>query len=142
MASPAAANPGNVLASAVDAEVVKFRSIQEEVAKLRSDLQFVVGQRTENEMVQQELDLIGESSVVYKMIGPVLIKQDLEDSQQTVKKRLEYITGEKEKLESRISSKEKEANEIATKVQQMQATLQQTTAEAVRAVAQQHASSS
>lgn len=31
---------------------------------------------------------------VYKMIGPVLVKQDLEEAKQTVAKRMEYISGE------------------------------------------------
>jgi prefoldin beta subunit len=141
MASATASdNPGNVLASAVDAEVAKFRVIQEEVAKLRSDLQFVLGQRTENELVQHELELISDSSpsAVYKKIGPVLIKQDLDEAKETVKKRIEYIGSEKEKMEARITSKENEGNDLARRVQQMQAQLQQTTAEAVRAIGQQH----
>ena len=136
-------NPGRVLASAVDAEVVKFRTIQEETSRLRSDLQLVIGQRTENEMVLQELGLLvnnDSASVVYKKIGPVLVKQELDDAQQTVRKRLEYINGERAKLEAAITSNEKQAEEIAATVQQMQTQLQQTTAEAVRAVAQQHSS--
>ena len=135
-----APNPGTILSSAVDAEIAKFRTLQGEVGKLRSDLQFVLGQRTENEIVQQELSLIddGSSNVIYKKIGPVLIKQDLDEAKETVKKRLEYIGGEKEKLDNKIAAKEKEGNELAMKVQQMQSQLQATTAEAVRAIAEQH----
>jgi prefoldin beta subunit len=58
----------------------QFREMQEEVQKLHSDMQTLQGQETENEMVLQELDLLSEDSSVYKMIGPVLIKQDNEDS--------------------------------------------------------------
>lgn len=32
--------------------------------------------------------------MVYKLVGPVLVKQDLEEARQTVDKRLEYITKE------------------------------------------------
>lgn len=131
-------NPGNVLASAVDAEVAKFKALQQEVNKFRSDLQFVLGQRTENEMVQQELDLIGNEGVVYKRIGPVLLQQEPDDARQTVQKRLEFIQAEIDKIESKIATKEKEGTEIAVKVQQMQAQLQQVTAEAVRAISEQH----
>ena len=42
----------------------------------------------------QELDLVGDDAVVYKLIGPVLVKQDLADAKQTVEKRLEYIRKE------------------------------------------------
>jgi prefoldin beta subunit len=58
----------------------QFREMQEEVQKLHSDMQTLQGQETENEMVLQELDLLSEDSSVYKMIGPVLNKQDNEDS--------------------------------------------------------------
>lgn len=33
-------------------------------------------------------------SEVYKLIGPVLIKQDLEEAKQNVVKRMDYIKGE------------------------------------------------
>jgi prefoldin beta subunit len=133
-------NPGNVIASAVDAEVAKFREMQEEVQKLNSDMQTLQGQETENEMVLQELELLSEDSLVYKMIGPVLIKQDNEDSCQTVRKRLEFIRGEKEKLKNKLNSKETQGNALSAKIQQMQAQLQQTTAQAVAAIQEQHKS--
>jgi prefoldin beta subunit len=131
-------NPGNVIASAVDAEVAKFRELQEEMQKLHSDMQQLQGQEAENEMVLQELDLLTEDSAVYKMIGPVLIKQDNEDSVQTVRKRLEFIRGEKEKLKNKLATKEKYGNELSTKIQQMQSQLQSTTAQAVAAIQEQH----
>ena len=41
------------------------------------------------------LDLLDEdSATVFKMVGPVLMKNDVDDAKQTVDKRLEYITGE------------------------------------------------
>ena len=42
----------------------------------------------------QELDLVESSSTVYKMIGPVLVKQDVEEARQNVQKRIDYINGE------------------------------------------------
>lgn len=33
-----------------------------------------------------------EGATVYKMIGPVLIKQDQEEAKQTVQKRIDYIS--------------------------------------------------
>jgi prefoldin beta subunit len=136
-------NPGNVLASAVDAEVAKFRELQEIIQKVRNDYQVVLGQMTENEMVQEELKLVGQESgdgdpVVYKMVGPVLIKQELEDATQTVQKRLEFIQQEQQKLTKKMEEREKQANEIAQKIQQMQTNLQQTTVQAVQAIADQH----
>lgn len=44
--------------------------------------------------MSQELDVIEPDGNVYKLMGPVLVKQDLEEAKQTVLKRVEYITGE------------------------------------------------
>ena len=44
--------------------------------------------------VFQELDVIEPDGNVYKLMGPVLVKQDLEEAKQTVLKRIEYITAE------------------------------------------------
>lgn len=139
MADIQSPNPGQVLASAVDAEIAKFRVLRDEIAKLRSDLQILLQQRAENDLVQQELDLVNESSAtVYKKIGPVLMKQDISEARDTVKKRLEFINGERTKLEAKITSKEVEGNQLAVKVQQMQQNLQRLTAEAVQTIAMQH----
>lgn len=42
----------------------------------------------------QELALLDSQNTVYKLIGPVLVKQDLDEAKVTVGKRLEYINGE------------------------------------------------
>ena len=82
------------MSAAIDAEVAKFRELQSEISELRSSQQTLVGQQNENEMVKQELDLLDDSSTVYKMVGPILMENDLDDAKQTVEKRLEYIAGE------------------------------------------------
>jgi prefoldin beta subunit len=153
-------NPGHVLASAVDAEVAKYRGLQSEVERLRSDLAIVRSQETETELVEAELKLIanhnsnntsrgggrggggGSSSTseetIYKMVGPVLIRQDADEAVQTVGKRLEFIRGEKEKITGRISSKERQLEDLSAKIQGMQTQLQHTTAAAIQAISQQH----
>jgi prefoldin beta subunit len=39
----------------------------------------------------QELDRLDKDGTVYKMIGPVLVKQNLDESKQNVQKRIDYI---------------------------------------------------
>lgn len=134
-------NPGHVLASAVDAEIAKFRELQQELQQIRQDLSTVMGQETENEMVLMELQLLSADDKVYKLLGPVLLAQDLTEATQTVEKRLEFIRGEKSRLEAKITATEERGNTLAQKIQKMQAGLQQTTADAVRAIAQQHGGS-
>lgn len=130
-------NPGAHMAAQVDAEIAKFRELQEEMSKAKSDLQTLMGQQNENVMVSQELELLGDSSTVYKLVGPVLMKNDLDDAKQTVSKRLEFITGEKQKLEKSIQEKEKKGDEIAKKVQEIQGAMQQAAVIAAQAAAQQ-----
>lgn len=135
-----ASNPGNVLASAVDAEIAKFRALQNELQQVRQDLSLVMGQETENEMVLMELEVIqdDDDSKVFKQLGPILLRQDLAEAKQTVQKRLEFIRSEKKRLEQKVTDTEERGNALAQKIQRMQAGLQQTTADAVRAIAQQH----
>lgn len=52
------------------------------------------GQLNENTSVKNELDMLKDDNEVYKLIGPVLIKQDREEAKQNVAKRMEYIVGE------------------------------------------------
>ena len=42
----------------------------------------------------KELDLLNEDTNVYKLIGPVLVKQDLAEANANVRKRIEYISAE------------------------------------------------
>lgn len=126
------------MAAVIDAEVAKFREVQQNVQKLRNDLQIVMGQLAENEMVQQELSLLDENANIFKMVGPVLIKNSQEDAKDTVGKRIEFITSEKDRLEKKLADLEKASVEIAQGVQQMQGALQQATAAAVQQIQQQH----
>lgn len=129
---------GQILAAAVDSELARFRSTQDELKRLHNDLSMVLGQETENELVMMELDLLSESSGVFKLVGPILVHQALDESKQTVQKRLEFIRAEKERLQKRVAQTEHAGEELAKKINGMQANLQRTTAEAVRAIAAQH----
>lgn len=124
-------------AAEIDEEIAKFREVQEQLQRTRNDLQLVMQQLTENEMVKQELTLLDSSTNVYKMVGPVLIKNSLDDANETVAKRLEFITGEKNRLEAKNKELETRGTEIATKVQTMQANLQRMTAAAVEEIQKQ-----
>lgn len=41
----------------------------------------------------QELEQVKEGEVVYKVVGPVMINQPLEEATMTVKNRIEHING-------------------------------------------------
>ncbi|KAK2996653.1 hypothetical protein RJ639_036757 [Escallonia herrerae] len=50
--------------------------------------------RRERARPQGELDLLNEDANVYKLIGPVLVKQDLAEANANVRKRIDYISAE------------------------------------------------
>ena len=88
-------NPGTAMAAAVEEQYAKYRALQEELQQLRNNQQMLMQQQNENEMVKQELDLLNDSTdQVYKLVGPVLLKNDTDDAKQTVDQRLELIKGE------------------------------------------------
>jgi prefoldin beta subunit len=45
-------------------------------------------------MVKNEMNFLDDSDVVYKLIGPILVKQEIDEAKMTVEKRLEFITKE------------------------------------------------
>lgn len=51
-------------------------------------------QLSENEMVLKELELLTNESEVYKLIGPILIKQEPSEAKSNVSKRIEFIQNE------------------------------------------------
>ena len=55
--------------------------------------------KSENEMVLQEFNLMSADASVYKLVGPVLAKQDVNESKTNVEKRIEYITKEIERMD-------------------------------------------
>lgn len=119
----------------VDAEMARYRTLQEEVQAFATQRQQFAQQANENNMVKQELDLLDDDAKVYKLIGPVLLKQDVNEAKSNVKKRLEFINNELEKVNNKIEHKEKEAVEIRKNISQMQMEMQKNAAEAARAVA-------
>ncbi|PQM40326.1 prefoldin subunit 6 [Prunus yedoensis var. nudiflora] len=60
----------------------------------------------ENELVLKELDLLSEDANVFKLIGPVLVKQDLAEARANVRKRIEYISAELKRLDATLQDLE------------------------------------
>ncbi|XP_022066347.1 prefoldin subunit 6 isoform X2 [Acanthochromis polyacanthus] len=103
------------------AEVEKYAQMQKDVSKSMSARQKLETQLAENNIVKEELDLLNSSNIVYKLIGPVLVKQDVDEAKATVAKRLEYINGEIQRYESVLKEMEKKSEqhrEVLTSLQQ------------------------
>ena len=65
--------------------------MQRDYSKVRADKQTLDCQLNENRQVKEELDLAGDDSKVFKLIGPALVNQDLAEAKGNVEKRIDYI---------------------------------------------------
>eukprot|EP00518_Triparma_eleuthera_P015982 CAMPEP_0197545620 /NCGR_PEP_ID=MMETSP1320-20131121/588_1 /TAXON_ID=91990 /ORGANISM="Bolidomonas sp., Strain RCC2347" /LENGTH=133 /DNA_ID=CAMNT_0043105139 /DNA_START=99 /DNA_END=500 /DNA_ORIENTATION=- len=118
------------LAAVVDSDLSEFRGLQSQISNLRQTQQKLMQQQNENDMVKAELGRL-QAGKVYKMVGPVLVEQDLEEAKTTVEKRLEFITNDLGKVEADCMQKEEKAREVADKIRKAQTEMQRQAKEEV-----------
>ncbi|CAH9119268.1 unnamed protein product [Cuscuta europaea] len=95
--------------------------LQKDIAKNHQVRKKYTIQLGENELVLKELDLLNEDANVYKLIGPVLVKQDLAEASANVKKRIDYISAELKRLDATLQDldeKQHSKKEMIFKLQQ------------------------
>ncbi|XP_067312711.1 prefoldin subunit 6 [Pseudorasbora parva] len=110
-----------VIQKKLQSELEKYQHLQKDVSKSMSARQKLEAQLTENNIVKEELALLDSQNTVYKLIGPVLVKQDLDEAKATVGKRLEYINGEIQRYETLLKEMEKKSEqhrEVLSSLQQ------------------------
>ncbi|CBZ56008.1 putative prefoldin subunit [Neospora caninum Liverpool] len=94
-----------------------MREFDRLIGRMEENLQMrnkLMTQQNENEGVAKELSQLEEDSVLYKVVGPVLVRQNRGDATATVNKRLDYIRGELQrcdKLDSDMKAQLKEATQ-------------------------------
>ena len=101
------------MATEIERDVIELRKLESEVGKVETMYQDYVLKKHENDMVIAELGKLADGSKVYKMIGPALIPQDINEAKGNVTKRLEFIEKEvtrlgklKEEFVKRIQEKQ------------------------------------
>ncbi|KAJ7551090.1 hypothetical protein O6H91_07G133400 [Diphasiastrum complanatum] len=94
----------------LESQASVVNKIQKDISKNHQVRRQYTIQHGENEMVQKELELLDEDANVYKLIGPVLVKQDLVEAKANVNKRIEYITAELRRLDGSLKSLEEQQN--------------------------------
>jgi len=91
-----------------------------EVQRIQGLRQQALAQVNENEMVIQELGFLEEDAKVYKLIGPVLVQQDLVEVKANVSKRVDYIKGDVTRIDQQLAGAEKKIEEQRAKIAKMQ----------------------
>ncbi|GAB1317824.1 Prefoldin subunit 6 [Madurella fahalii] len=123
----------------MDKVQAKLQGLSEEFTKLQQDLQEAVqsrqkleAQKQENLGVQKEFGKLKEGETIYKLIGPVLLKQERSDAEATVNGRLEFIDKEISRLESHIKETQGKIEKKKGEIIQAQSSAQAAGAQAVK----------
>lgn len=98
-------------------EFDKMKTIQKELQKAITAKQTLDGQLSENEIVQKELEFLTPENKVYKMTGPVLVVQSIEEAKQNVEKRILFIKQELKRNDEMVK-------DLGSKQDKQQETLQ------------------
>jgi len=113
------------------AEQQQLRALSDEYEKLQGDLseriqarQKLEGQFTENKSVQQEFSGLDDEAKIYKLVGPVLLKQETSEAKSTVDSRLEYIEKEIKRVEENIKGLQQQCDGKRMEIMRMQSQMQ------------------
>ncbi|KAG9251077.1 Prefoldin [Emericellopsis atlantica] len=101
-----------------------YQRIQQEIQGIVASRQRLEGQKQENTGVQKEFDNLGEDETIFKLVGPVLLKQDKFEAENTVKGRLDFINGEISRLEDQIKENQDKMEKKKTEIIQIQSAAQ------------------
>ncbi|KAG9448010.1 hypothetical protein H6P81_014138 [Aristolochia fimbriata] len=108
----------------LETQANNLSKLQKDIAKNHQVRKQYTIQLGENELVLKELDLLNEDANVYKLIGPVLVKQDLAEANANVRKRIEYISAELKRLDGTLQDLEEKQNSKKETILKLQQKLQ------------------
>lgn len=100
-------------------ESKEYDRITKDQAKLRETIQNYEHKKSETLMVKNELELVNEEEVVYKLIGPTLIQQDTGDCKIQIDSRLDMINKEIAKFERTYKDNEIKLENKRKKIQEL-----------------------
>ncbi|KAH0283668.1 prefoldin subunit 6 [Aureobasidium namibiae CBS 147.97] len=110
----------------------QLQALSDEYTALQTDLQTTVAarqklesQQQENKGVKSEFANLDDDANIYKLVGPILLKQDASEAKSTVDGRLEFIDKEINRIEKQISDIQAKSEEKKMAVFQLQTDIQQ-----------------
>ncbi|KAM0811888.1 putative Prefoldin subunit 6 [Seiridium cardinale] len=101
-----------------------YQKLQQELQETIASRQKLQSQKTENIGVQKEFEKLTNDEGIYKLVGPILLKQDKVEAESTVKGRLEFITTELERTEKQIKEVQERIERKKTEIIQTQSAAQ------------------
>ncbi|KAI5957860.1 YKE2 [Candida theae] len=91
---------------------LQFSNDQQTLNDLITSRSTLETQLQENKIVQAEFAQLSASDKIYKLTGPILLPQDYNEASMNVDKRIEFIEGEIERVETKIGQKEGDLEKI------------------------------
>ncbi|KAJ8903824.1 hypothetical protein NDN08_000357 [Rhodosorus marinus] len=111
--------------SELEKVIAEVRDMQKDVGKITNQQINLNSQLTENRLVEQELSLLKDDAEVFKLIGPVLIKQDLLEAKGNVSKRINFITSEMKRTDDQMALLEQKQETKRKQIMDLQMKLQE-----------------
>ncbi|RAO65352.1 uncharacterized protein BHQ10_001364 [Talaromyces amestolkiae] len=109
-----------------------LQALSEEYQNLQAELETIIlarqkleSQQQENQAVQQEFASLDDDSNIYKLVGPVLLKQEKSEAVMAVDGRLEFIEKEIKRIEGQIQEINNKSDKKRTEIIQLQSQIQQ-----------------
>ncbi|EIM91830.1 prefoldin subunit 6 [Stereum hirsutum FP-91666 SS1] len=115
------------LEARLQAASAEYQKLQIDYSNAVEARQKLDAQLSENELVKKEFLTLTPENTVFKLVGPVLVKQDQNEAKQNVNTRLEFIQGEIKRIEAQLKTlgekneaKKMELVDLQTALQQRQ----------------------
>ncbi|KAF8634429.1 hypothetical protein AX15_000880 [Amanita polypyramis BW_CC] len=108
----------------LQATSVEFQKLQVDLTNAVEARQKLEAQLSENEFVKKEFGHLTPENAVYKLIGPILVKQDQADAKANVDTRLEFIKGEIKRIEGQLKELQATQEKKKQEIVELQASLQ------------------
>ncbi|KAJ3816060.1 prefoldin subunit 6 [Lentinula aff. lateritia] len=109
----------------LQAASVNFQKVQGDLSNVVEARQRLDAQLSENELVKKEFAVLTPENIIYKQIGPVLVKQDQADAKSTVDTRLDFIRGEIKRIETQLKDIEAKSEQKKSEIVEIQTAIQQ-----------------
>ncbi|KAI7853637.1 Prefoldin [Circinella umbellata] len=120
----------SVLEAKLETESRAFQQLQKELSTAIEARQRLDSQQQENEVVSKEFEHLEDDASIYKLIGPVLVKQEKGEAVGNVKNRLELINKEIERIEKQLQDLTEKSEKKKGELAQLQMQFQQATGKA------------
>ncbi|KAL2003294.1 hypothetical protein VTN02DRAFT_4415 [Thermoascus thermophilus] len=110
-----------------------YQKLQTELESNIAARQKLESQQQENKSVQKEFASLDDDANIYKLVGPVLLKQDRTEAVMAVDGRLEFIEKEIKRIDAQIKDLQEKSDRKRAEIVQFQSQLQQQAAAAAAA---------